>query len=85
MSIEEILEHEARSVGRKVRYVNGAQFNGDPSVTFVIYDCEPFNAFGYVSYDRRYTVYVGDKQSFSGIVSSFFEDEQKKLPESAAG
>lgn len=72
--IEQILEREARSMGRSVTLVSASTL-ADPAgdITTVVYDCEPLLTgltTGRVQYERRVTVWIDGVQKMSAIVSS---------------
>jgi hypothetical protein len=78
MTIKQMLENEARSMGRPVELVDYAKLDG--GVTIIVYDSKSqpleFSEGKRILHDRRFAISFGSSETnvASGIVSSKWED-----------
>ena len=68
MTVDQILEREAQTMGRKCELVDFASLEDD--VITVVYEVEAFEFGNYRQQQTRVATYVGDKQVCSGIVKT---------------
>jgi hypothetical protein len=75
LSVDEIMEHERRSMGRPCRRLHAHAFNlGEVVVTTVLYESPVEVEPGVVMVERRAALVVNDHVTTSIVVDMRFED-----------